>query len=72
MPTKVGTKMSLSYQVKARLENIGVEASQVSKTDALQRAIDLADLFSYVTPNVSTIPLDAMAGFPVPQSEKNA
>lgn len=72
MTTKVDDKMSLSDLVKARLDQLGVVIPDSNHATAMQRAIDLADRFSYVTPNVSTIPLDAMAGFPVPQNEKYA
>lgn len=65
-------KMSLTEQVKDRLSQLGVEQSESARFDALRHAIELDDMFSFVIPRVSTLPLDAMAGFPVSQTEQNA
>ena len=65
------TKMSLTEQVKDLLARLGVEQSESDRFDALRHASELDDMFSFVTPQVSTLPLDAMAGFPVVQNEKN-
>ncbi len=65
-------KMPLAQQVLDRLARVGVEFSPDDTTEALRQASELADLFSYVTPNISTIPLDALAGFPVAHTEKNS
>ena len=64
------TNMSLTEQVKSLLAKLGDEQSESDRCDALRHASELDDMYSFVTPQVSTLPLDAMAGFPVIQKEK--
>lgn len=58
-------QMQLSELVKRRLADLPSQQTPDEVNEALRRASELSDLFGDVTPNESTIPLDALAGFPV-------
>ncbi len=66
---KGNDKMSLIEQVRDKLSFF--DEATGDNREALRHASELADLFADVEPQVSTIPLDAMAGFPVSLPDKN-
>jgi hypothetical protein len=72
MPIVRKPEMSMSEQVRARLAKLGIDNTEESRMDALRQASDLADMYSYVLPPETTLPLDVLAGFPVIQTEQNA
>ena len=62
----------VSEAVRAKLKSLEKMIELQSNTDSLKEASKLADKYSHVEPEISKMPLDAMAGFPWFQSKKNA